>query len=399
MSNATIQSLFDQYVIPNYTRHPVAVIRGQGSWVWDADGRKYLDLFPGWGVSGLGHCHPRVAEAVRAQVEKLFHMPNNYYTEEQGRFAEMLSVRADGHQCFFANSGAEANEGAIKLARLHCQPRHKFISFENSFHGRSYATITATGQPHYQRGLGPLLPGFAYARLNDIDSVRALVDEATCGILVEPVQGEGGVYPCTLQFLQDLRRLCDETGMLLIFDEVQTTPARLGTWFGYQQFGVIPDILTSAKALAGGMPMGVVMAKPDIAPSLKPGTHASTFGGNAVGCAAGIATWQAIEAEHLLENIARLGPWIDRTSAALSEKTGGIEQVRRVGFMVGIQLRFPGDTVITDCREHGLLLNCTHRNVVRMLPAFNVTQKELEQGFDIFGDCLARAIRTEDPSS
>ncbi len=395
MNTEAIKDLFSKYVIPNYTRIPVAIVRGEGSWVWDAEGKKYLDLFPGWGVSGLGHCHPRVVQAVREQAGKLFHVANNYYIEEQGRFAEILSNRADGQQCFFANSGAEANEGAIKLARLHGQPRYRIITFEESFHGRSLGAITATGQPKYHQGFAPLLPGFSYARLNDIDSVRALLDEDTCAVMVEPVQGEGGVNPCTPEFLRNLRELCDERGMLLIFDEVQTTPARLGTWFGYQHFNITPDILTSAKSIAGGFPMGLIMARPEIAASLKPGTHASTFGGNSLGCAAGIATFEAIAEEDMLGNIERMGHVFDHCLAELSQKTGCITEIRRRGFMIGIELTFEGTRVVSDCLASGLLINCTHTNVIRMLPAFNITEDEIRHGLDIFGHCLAQCQANE----
>lgn len=392
MTNAEIAALFSRVVIQNYRRLPLCIVKGEGSRVWDAEGRCYLDLFPGWGVSGLGHCHPRVVAAVREQAGKLFHVANNYYSEPQGRFAEILSSRASGQQVFFANSGAEVNEAAIKLARIHCQPRYKIITFQNSFHGRTFAAITATGQPVYQQGFQPLVPGFSYARLNDLDSVKALVDEETCAILIEPVQGEGGVYPCTSDFLKGLRTLCDERKMLLIFDEVQTSPARLGTWFGYQFFGVEPDILTTAKSLAGGMPVGAMLAKPEIAASLKPGTHASTFGGNAIGCAAGIATFEAIAEEGMLENIARLGSWFDHRMETLRRATGNaIREVRRIGFMIGIELTFAGAGVVSDCLAHGLLINCTHENILRMLPAFNIKQEEFEEGLAILEGALQRA--------
>lgn len=391
MNTEQIRSLFSKHVIPNYSRVPIAIVRGEGSWIWDAEGRKYLDLFPGWGVSGIGHCHPRVVEAVQKQAATLFHIDNTYYSEEQGRFAEILSSRADGQQCFFCNSGAEAAEGSIKLARLHTQPRWKVVSFLNSFHGRTFAAMTATGQPGKQKGMTPLVPGFSYATLNDLDSVKALVDDETCAILVEPVQGEGGVNACTPEFLQGLRTLCDETGIVLIFDEVQTSPARLGTWFGYQHFGVVPDILTSAKALAGGMPLGVIMARPDVAASLVPGTHASTFGGNSMGCAAGIATFEAIAGEGMLENIEVQGRYIDQRVEALGEATGCVKGIRRVGFMVGMELTIPGADLVSACMDKGLRVNCTQGSILRILPAFNVTEDELGQGFDILTAVLKDA--------
>lgn len=383
---------FDTCVIPNYRRLPVVIVRGEGSRLWDNDGKEYLDLFPGWGVSGLGHCHPAVVEAVREQAGKLFHVANNFYTDKQGEFAEILSSHGDGMQCYFSNSGAESAEGAIKLARLHGFPKYKIITLENSFHGRTFGAAAATGQPAYREGFLPVVPGFSHAKLNDLASVEALVDDETCAIMVEPVLGEGGVLPCTKEFLQALRDLCDKRGMLLIFDEVQTSPARLGTWFGYQHFGVQPDVLTSAKAIANGMPMGLIMATPEAAASLKPtpqvSKHASTFGGNAIGCAAGIATYKTIEKSCLLDNIAARGQDIDQRLSVICEKMSGTFTVRRLGFMIGIELPFPGGGIVDACRERGLLINCAHGNILRLLPAFNITAAELKEGLDILGDCI-----------
>lgn len=388
MNHSEIADKFDKYVIPNYKRYNVAITRGEGSWVWDAAGKKYLDLFPGWGVAGLGHCHPRIAKAVAQQATKLIHVANNYYSEEQGVFAEMLSIRADGQKCFFCNSGAEAAEGAIKLARLHAyhngnEKKYKVVTMADSFHGRTFAAISATGQPAYRKGFEPTIPGFSHAKMNDLESVKALVDDETCAIMLEPVQGEGGVFPADIDFLKGLRQLCDDKGMVLIFDEVQTSPARLGTWFGYQYFGIKPDIMTSAKAIAGGMPMGVFMATAEVADSLKPGTHASTFGGNSIGCAAGIEMIKIIEEENLLDNIKTLSKHIESRVDLLGEKTGVVKAARRIGFMIGIELDCPGDEIVNKCRDMGLLINCTHGNILRLLPAFNITQDELDFGFDI----------------
>ncbi|MFH0910360.1 MAG: aminotransferase class III-fold pyridoxal phosphate-dependent enzyme [Planctomycetota bacterium] len=282
MDTQAIIRLFEKSVIPNYNRLPCAIVRGEGSWVWDAEGKKYLDLFPGWGVSALGHCHPRVVEAVRAQAGKLLHVPNTFYIEEQGRLAERmnaLSGEMDG-RTFFCNSGAEAVEAAIKLARLHSEGRYKIVTAEESFHGRTFGAVSATGQPKYREGFLPALPGFSHVPFNDIEAVRAAVDAETCAVLVEPVQGEGGVHPASGEYLSALRAFCDERKTLLLFDEVQTSPGRLGTVFGFQRYGVVPDILVTAKALAGGLPIGAMMVRPALASSLRPGTHASTFGGD-----------------------------------------------------------------------------------------------------------------------
>lgn len=383
MSQKEIEEQFSKYVIANYNRLPLTIVRGRGSKVWDASGKEYLDLFPGWGVAGLGHCHPAIAEAVAEQAQKLIHVANNFHIEEQGQFAQMLSVRADGQKCFFCNSGAEAAEAAIKLARLYAQPKYKIITMEGSFHGRTFAAISATGQPAYRKGFEPAVPGFSHAKLNDIESVKALVDDETCAIMLEPVQGENGVFPATKEFLLELRKICDEKNILLIFDEVQTTPARLGEWFGYQYFGVEPDILTSAKAIAGGMPLGLIMAKSGVAESLIPGTHASTFGGNSIGCAAGIRAIKVIEEEGLLQNVKTLSDYILQRAESLGNGRGIVKEVRRAGFMIGIDLEIEGAGIVEKCREEGLLINCTHGSVLRLLPAFNITREELSFGFDI----------------
>ncbi|RMF42969.1 MAG: aminotransferase class III-fold pyridoxal phosphate-dependent enzyme, partial [Planctomycetota bacterium] len=288
-------ALFQRYVIGNYIRYPVNLVRGEGSIVWDAEGREYLDFFPGWGCNLLGHCPPRVVAAVQRQVAELIHVPNTWLIENQGRWAEMLSTRSFGGQAFFCNSGAEANEAAIKLARLHQGPdRYRMITFHGGFHGRTYGALSATAQPKYHVGLGPMLPGFTYVPFGDLQAVEKQIDDTTAAILVEPVQGEGGVRLPPDGFLAALRRLADEHGLLLIFDEVQTGCGRTGHWFGYQYFDVEPDIMTLAKSLCGGIAGGAMLARSDVAASLRPGTHASTFGGNPIAAAAGIATIETI---------------------------------------------------------------------------------------------------------
>lgn len=387
MTMNDIKNEFDRHVIANYSRLPVCIVRGEGSRVWDSEGKEYLDLFPGWGVGGLGHCHPAVVEAVRRQAGRLIHVANHYYMEEQGRFGEILSTRAGGRKAFFCNSGAEANEAAIKLARISKQPRYKIVTMKHSFHGRTMGAISATGQPEYQKGFQPVVPGFSYADLNDLDSVGKLVDAETCAVMVEPVQGEGGVIPATQEFLQGLRRLCDDKDMVLIFDEVQTAPCRLGTWFGYQRFGVEPDIISTAKAIAGGVPMAAMLARPEIAKFLVPGTHASTFGGHSLGCAAGIVAFEAMEKEKVIDNVNTLGAWLDEQLGAMLGKNG-VKTFRRAGFMVGVELDFPGADLVADCREHGLLVNCTHQTVLRLLPAMNIAKADLEKGLGILADRL-----------
>ena len=389
-------ALFKQYVIPNYVRFPVCLVRGEGSYVWDAEGRRYLDLFPGWGCNLLGHCPPPVVEAVRDQVGTLIHAPNTWYMHEQGRFAKLLSERSFGGQVFFCNSGAEANEAALKLARLHTpQQKYKFITFEHGFHGRTLATTTATAQPKYHEGLGPLMAGFQYAPYNDLDAVRELIDDETCGILVEPVQGEGGVNIPDAGYLAGLRRLADEHGALLIFDEVQTGMGRTGKWFGYQHWDVVPDILTVAKALAAGLPCAAMLAKPDVAKSLVPGKHACTFGGNPVVCRAGIAAVEMIENEGLLENCTRLADRFRQHLEALKAECNLVRDLRILGMMIGLELNLEGAPVVQQCMEKGLLVNCTQGTVIRLLPAMNIEPEQVDEGCAI----LSEVLRSQESSS
>src|SRR5438876_1325597 len=307
-SSAEVIDLFREYVVGNYTRYPVCLVRGEGSYVWDAEGNRYLDFFPGWGCDLLGHCPPRVVEAVREQVGRLIHVPNTWYTLPQGRLAEALAGRTGwGGQCFFCNSGTEANEAAIKLARLHAGPgRYKIVTMFNSFHGRTLGSLSATGQPKYHQGLEPLLPGFSYVPFGDLDAVTRAVDKETCAILVEPIQGEGGINLPPAGYLEGLRALADQHQLLLIFDEVQTGMGRTGHWYAHQHWNVRPDVVTLAKALAGGIACGGLIARAEVAKALRPGTHAATFGGNPIACAAALATIETIEQDRLLERAIHL---------------------------------------------------------------------------------------------
>ncbi len=373
-------SLFDQYVIPNYGRYPICLVRGEGSYVWDAEGKRYLDLFPGWGCNILGYSPPKVVEAIQQQAAQLIHVPNTWYIESQGEFAEAICSRSFG-KAFFCNSGAEAIEGAIKLARLHTpEQKYKIITFQNGFHGRTFAAVTATAQPKYHQGLGPLMAGFQYAPHNDLQAVRDLIDDETCGILIEPVQGEGGVNRPDEGFLQGLRDLADEHDLVLIFDEVQTGMGRLGTWFGYQHFGVQPDIMTLAKGVAGGVACGAIVAKDEIAPSLRPGMHASTFGGNPLAMSAGVATVQTIEQENLLEHSSAMSQRFAQHFEPLLEELPIIKELRIAGMMIGIDLTVPATPIVGKCMERGVLLNATHDTVVRLLPALNVTAEQVDEG-------------------
>jgi acetylornithine/N-succinyldiaminopimelate aminotransferase len=388
MSSEQTIELFKKYVIPNYGRYPISLVHGEGSYVWDAEGRRYLDLFPGWGCNILGYSPPTVVQAIQEQTAHLIHVPNTWYTEPQGRFAEMLCTRGFG-QAFFCNSGAEANEGAIKLARLHTpEGRYKIVTFENGFHGRTFAAVTATAQPKYHQGLGPLMAGFRYAPFNDLEAVASLVDEETCAILVEPVQGEGGVNIAADGYLAGLRKIADENNCLLIFDEVQTGMGRTGTWFGYQQWRVQPDIMTLAKGLAGGVACGAIIAKEEIAPSLRPGMHASTFGGNPLAMAAGIATVQTIEDENLLEHSRQMSDRFRSHFEALQQELPIIRELRIRGMMIGLDLTIPSGPAVGLCMKRGILVNSTHETVLRLLPALNITAEQVDEGCGVIADVL-----------
>ena len=381
--------LFKKYVIPNYNRYPVCLVRGEGSYVWDAEGNRYLDFFPGWGCNLLGHCPEPVVRAVQEQVATLIHVPNTWYIEAQGLWAKALSDRSFGGQAFFCNSGAEANEAAIKLARLATpKERYKIITFENSFHGRTMGALTATAQPKYHEGVNPLVAGFMYAPFGDLEAVAKLADNETAAIMLEPIQGEGGVNLPPPGFLQGLRKLCDDRGMLLIFDEVQTGCGRTGQWFGYQHFGVTPDIMTLAKALCGGIAGGAMMAKQEIAASLRPGTHASTFGGNPIAARAGVAALEMIEQENLLENGKRLGDIFRKRFTELQRECELVRDVRVVGTMVGVELSMDGGSIVKACLERKLLINATHSTVLRLLPALNLTEAQAHAGCDIIAECI-----------
>ncbi|HND55325.1 MAG TPA: aminotransferase class III-fold pyridoxal phosphate-dependent enzyme, partial [Pirellulaceae bacterium] len=328
-------------------------------------------------------------QAVQDQVATLIHVPNTWHMDVQGRWAQMLSERSFGGQVFFCNSGAEANEAAIKLARLHTpKERYKIITFEGGFHGRTLGALTATAQPKYHEGLGPLVAGFVYAPWGDLKAVSQLIDGETAAIMIEPIQGEGGVRIPPKDFLVGLRRLADEHQLLLIFDEVQTGCGRTGHWFAHQHFGVTPDIMTLAKALCGGIAGGAMMAKKEIAPSLRPGMHAATFGGNPIAARAGIATLEMIEQDQLLAATKQLEKVFRKRFDALKKECEIIRDVRVCGVMIGLELSVDGAPVVRKCLERKLLINCTHNTVIRLLPAMNLTIEQAEEGCEILAAVL-----------
>jgi len=389
MNTNEIIEMFDRYVIANYGRLPRAIVKGEGNWLWDNDGNKILDMFPGWAVSGIGHCHPKVVAAIQKQAGELLHIDNTFYIEQQGKLAKLLSDRAFGGKCFFCNSGAEANEAAMKLARRHTpREKYKYITTEGSFHGRTFASVTATAQPKYHEGFLPMLPGFDYIPFNDVEALRKAFTDETAAVMIEPIQGEGGINIASPEFMREIRELCDENGALMILDEVQTGIGRTGKWFGFLDYDVEPDIITLAKALGGGVAIGAMMAKPDVAASLVPGTHASTFGGNPIACAAGIAVIEAIEEEGLIDNAIEMGEYTKSKLEALKEKHPAIDHVRGKGLMIGIQLKIPGADIVSKCLENGLRINCTQENVLRFMPSMTVNKEEIDAAVEILDSVM-----------
>ena len=390
MKQAT-QERYDKFVIGNYTRYPLCLVRGQGARVWDDEGRAYLDLFPGWGCGLLGHCPPAVVQAVQEQAARLIHVPNTWHTEPQALLAEALSIRTTWNgKAFFCNSGAEANEAAIKLARLagKATGRYKIVTMLNGFHGRTLGALSATAQPKYHSGVEPLVPGFNYVPFGDLGAVARAIDGETIAVMLEPIQGEGGVNLPPDGYLEGLRALCDQRKALLIFDEVQTGMGRTGAWYAHQHWHAAPDIVTLAKALAGGVAMGGLLARPEVAAHLRPGTHAATFGGNPLACAAALAAIGTIEGEGLLQRAAAIGERFAAFFESMRPKCPWIKDVRVRGCMIGAELSIDGSAVVRACLEKGLLINATHGTVLRLLPAMNLTDAELEEGCGILEDVL-----------
>ena len=382
-------ALFDQFVIGNYTRYPVSLVHGVNSEIWDAEGKRYIDFFPGWGCGLYGHCPKPIVEAVQKQVAELIHVPNTWYTEQQGTWAKLLSERSFGGKAFFCNSGTEANEAAIKLVRLHsAKERYKIITFQGSFHGRTMGALSATAQPKYH--VAPILAGFTYLPHGNLSAVENAVDHETAAIMIEPIQGEGGVRMPPEGFLQGLRKICDDRNLLLVFDEVQTGCGRTGQWFGYQHFGVVPDIMTLAKTVSGSLPGGAMLAKPEITDSLRPGMHAATYGGNPISAAAGIATIRMIESEKLLERTQKISNLFFTALHKLAQESNLVQEVRGVGMMIGIELAIEGARFVEACMERGLLINCTQGKVLRLLPAMTIEENIAAEGLGILADVLKK---------
>jgi len=375
-----IKNLHEKFVMQTYAPG-LALVRGKGSYVWDSEGRKYLDFLSGIAVTNIGHCHPRLVRAIRLQAARLMHVSNLFYNEKQPQLACALSERSLGGKVFLCNSGAEANEGLIKLARLwgHDEGRYEIITMRNSFHGRTLATLTATGQDKVKKGFDPLPAGFVHAEYNDLESVRAAITDKTVAVLVEAVQGEGGVRPARAEFMRGLRMLCSEKRLLLLCDEVQCGMGRTGHWFGFQRYDIRPDAFSLAKGLGGGFPIGAVVAAPQVSDVFKPGTHATTFGGTPLACVAALAVIETIEDEGLLKNAARMGDQFMERLKKLAAKYPFVREVRGAGLMIGLVLDRPAKDLETLLRKKGLLAIATAETVIRFLPALNVTAGEIRK--------------------
>ncbi|ERM91709.1 acetylornithine aminotransferase [Caldanaerobacter subterraneus subsp. yonseiensis KB-1] len=383
-----------KYLMDTYNRYPIMLVKGEGTRVWDSEGNAYLDFVAGIAVNSLGHCHPALVEAIKKQAETLIHCSNLYWNEKQIELARMISENSFGGKVFFANSGAEANEGAIKLARKYASlkyggKRYKIITAKNSFHGRTFGALTATGQEKYHKGFGPLLAGFKYVPLNDIEALYEAVDDEVCAIMLEVIQGEGGIHEATPEYVKAVRKICDENDLLFILDEVQTGIGRTGKLFGYEHYGVVPDIMTLAKGLGGGFPIGVIVAKEDKA-VFKPGDHASTFGGNPLACAAGIAVLNEVTKDGFLEGVDKKGKYFREGLETLQKKHKVVKEIRGKGLMVGCEVDLEdASEIVLKALEKGLLINSVSHNVLRFVPPLIVTEEEIDEALQILDDVLS----------
>ncbi len=390
MTTAEIAEKQKKYLIPTYAPE-LAIVRGSGTKVWDAEGNEYLDFLAGIAVLNVGHCHPNVVAAIQKQAATLMHTSNLYYNEMQPQLAERISKAAGGGKCFFCNSGAEANEGLIKLARLwgSTQGKYEVISMRNSFHGRTLATLTATGQEKVQKGFYPLPEGFTYAEFNNLDSCQKAITDKTAAILVEAVQGEGGILPATQEFMTGLQKLCAEKNILLLFDEVQAGVGRTGKWFGFQNYGIQPDAFSLAKGLGNGFPIGAIVAAPKVADIFQPGNHATTFGGTPLACAAALAVFDTIEKENLLENARAMGDRLLKKLQAIADQYAWIECARGCGLMVGLVLKDNAAPLQKMIQKKGMLSLATAIRVIRLLPPLTVTAEEIDRAAAIIAEACS----------
>ena len=393
MNTKEIAELQQQYLMSTYAPG-IALVEGSGTYVWDAEGNEYLDFVSGIAVTNIGHCHPAMVQAVQDQVETLVHVSNLYFNEKQPLLAKALAERSGlpGAKCFFCNSGAEANEGLIKLSRLwgSDKGRYEVVTMRQSFHGRTLATLTATGQEKVQTGFGPLPEGFRYAIFNDLQSVADAITSKTAAVLVEALQGEGGVIPAEPEFLAGLRALCDEQGILLLCDEVQCGMGRTGRWFGFQQYDLRPDAFSLAKGLGNGFPIGAIVAGESLSGLFRPGHHATTFGGTPLACSAALAVISVIEQEELLSNTLMMGAhFVEGLCEVAMKHKKWISGVRGLGLLLGLVLDVPAAALQQKLQQKGMLTLATAGNVLRLLPPLNVSQEEIDQGLRLIGEACA----------
>jgi len=374
--------------LQTYGRLPYAFVRGAGARLWDAQDNEYLDFLGGIAVVPLGHCHPKVTAAIQQQAETLIHTSNLYYIEPQVQLAQKLHEISGGMRAFFCNSGAEANEAALKIARKHIkeklgEERFEIITATDSFHGRTYTALAATGQPKYHKGFEPMPPGFLYAPLNDIEALRDLVNEKTAAIMLEPTQGETGINPCTSEYLQAVRALCDEHGIVLIFDEIQSGMGRSGKFFAHEWAGVRGDIVTLAKGLANGVPIGALLTSEEVATAFSPGTHGSTFGGNFLSSTAALATLGVLFDENLMENATRVGDYFSGCLKDWAQSAGILKEVRGRGLMIGVELSQPiARDLMKKSLERGLIFNAIGETVLRFLPPLNISTDDVDEAME-----------------
>lgn len=390
----------NKYLMNTYHRFPIVMRKGRGMKLWDTMGQEYIDFVAGIAVNSLGHCHPKVVIALQKQAQRLLHVSNLYHIEPQIKLARFLAQNSCADKVFFCNSGAEAIEGSIKLARKYSRDhvshgRHEIIAAHGSFHGRTLAALSATGQDKLQQGFEPLVPGFSHVPFNNSEAIKKAITKNTCAVLLEPVQGEGGIRIPSRDYLKEVREICNENNILLILDEIQTGMGRTGKLFAYEHFGVEPDILALAKGLGGGVAIGAVLARERVAGVFHPGTHASTFGGNPLACSAALATIDALlEDNFLMENCRRLGKYfLSRLEKLKNDFPSIVVEARGIGLMLGLELTKVGGPIVEACAKRGVLINCTSGNVLRFTPPLIVVEREIDQLIDILEDVFERQTR------
>ena len=394
MDTQTLKSASSQYLMNTYGERALCLVRGKGSRVWDADGKEYLDFLAGISVNNLGHCHPAIVRAIREQSKVLIHCSNLYMILPQIELAKTLVEHSFAEKCFFANSGTEANEGAIKLARLYSrnkygEGRYEIVSMNQSFHGRTMGSLSATGQEKVQKGFEPLLEGFRFGEFNDINSVRQLISDKTCAVILEPVQGEGGVIPATKEFLKEIRSLCDEKDLVLILDEIQCGLGRIGTNFAYEYYEILPDVVTLAKALGGGVPIGAILARAPFSDVFSPGKHAHTFGGNPLASAAALAYVTELFDKNIASFAAETGSYLMTQLQNLAARYAFIKEVRGLGLMLALVLDHPAEQLYKRCMSKGLLVNCACEKIIRLLPPLLITKEDCDEATGILESALS----------